>query len=86
MRPYIYYVPMVVFLLAALATGGIIDLKDPRVVRHPGGLWSPSRVFRNEEWTQEGLVARRRLFRGMAIAFALAILSMVVVLNVAGDA
>ena len=84
MRPYIYYLPMIVFLITALATGGLIDLKDPRLVRRPGGMWSLPRVLRDEEWTQEGLVARRRLLRGMAIALGVAILSWVVVLNLAG--
>lgn len=84
MRPYIYNLPMVAFLITALVTGGLIDLNDPRLVRRPGGFWTPARVFRDEEWTAEGLVARRRLCRSMASALGVGVLSLLAVLAIAG--
>jgi hypothetical protein len=86
MRPYIYYIPLVVFMLVALGSRSSIDLMDPRVVKRPGGLWTPFRVFRDDEWTADGLVARRRLLRSMALAIALSILAEIVVLAIAGRA
>ena len=82
MLPYMYLIPVAVFLLTAVLSGGIINLKDPRVVRRPGGMWTPARIFRDEEWTPHGLAVRRRLLRSMALALGAGILAWAAVLAI----
>lgn len=67
MKDLIPYIPIAVFLVVGFVSGAYIDTRDPRLVRRPGGLWTPFRVFNDAEWTEEGLVARRRFLRGLGI-------------------
>jgi hypothetical protein len=83
-RPYIYFLPVAVFLMVAVLGRRSVDLTDPRLVRRPGGPWTLTRVLRDEEWTPDGLVARRNLLRGMLLALGLGGLTWIAVLALAG--
>ena len=82
MDVWIYYIPMVVFGITVVSTGGLINLKNPKLVRRPGGLWSPIRAMNDDEWTPEGLIARRRLVRALALGLAFGVISWLLVLSI----
>ena len=84
MRPYIFYLPVAILLLVGFVGMRGVDLMDPSLVRRPGGFWTPLRVLRDDEWTAEGLVARRRLFRAMALGAGASLLLWLAVLVAAG--
>ena len=84
MRSYLFSLPVAVFLVVGYVGTRGFDLMDPRLVRRPGGFWTPMRVLRDEEWTADGLLARRRLFRTMAASLGALILVLMIVLAIAG--
>jgi hypothetical protein len=53
-------------------------------VTRRGGAWSLPRFLRDEEWTPLGLVARRRMLRGVALALILTMVSSVILLALVG--
>jgi hypothetical protein len=84
MRSYIFSIPVAVFLVVGFVGTRGFDLMDPRLVRRPGGFWTPVRLLRDDEWTADGLLARRRLFRTVAASLGAFILALIAVLAIAG--
>ena len=85
MKDLIWLMPMTVFLVVGYASGAYIDVRDPRLVRNPGGVWSPGRLLDDAQWTEMGLVARRRFFRGVLITLACAFVAIVALLAVTAE-
>jgi hypothetical protein len=83
MRPYVYYLPAIVFGLIAVSTGRI-NFQDPKLVKHPGGFWTPFRLFDDNEWTEAGLAARRRFLRSVVLALTGCVVTWIVVLALFG--
>jgi hypothetical protein len=85
MKSFIWLIPMAVFLIVGFASGAYINVRDQRLVRNPDGVWGPGRLFNDAEWTEQGLAARRRFFRGISIALLFAIAAVVTVKVVTGE-
>jgi len=75
---------MIVATVTFFATGGTLNLMDPRIVARPGGLWHPFRLFDDSEFTVEGLVARNRFLRSMVLTLVAGVAAWMVVLAIAG--
>ena len=85
MKSFIWLIPPAVFLVVGFASGAYLNVRDPSLVRNPGGVWGPGRLFDDSEWTEQGLVARRRSFRGIGLALLFAIGAVVALKVVTGE-